>query len=37
MFITRPVANSPENLSGEELEAVWKDWARKEEMRRFDK
>jgi hypothetical protein len=24
-----------ENLSGEELEAAWRDWARKEELRRF--
>jgi hypothetical protein len=28
--------NPPENLPENELEVAWKDWARKEELRRFD-
>lgn len=36
MFVARPAADPPENISGDELEAAWKDWARKEELRRFD-
>jgi hypothetical protein len=36
MFEARSPTNALENLFGEELEAAWKDWARKEELRRFD-
>ena len=28
--------NPPENLPENELEVAWKDWARKEELRRFE-
>ena len=28
--------NPPENLPENELEVAWKEWARKEELRRFD-
>jgi hypothetical protein len=37
MFVARPDTDSLENLSGDELDAAWKDWARREEMRRFDR
>jgi len=37
MFVARPGTNLLENLSGDELDAEWKDWARREEMRRFDR
>jgi hypothetical protein len=36
MFDTCLPTNPLENLSENELEMAWKDWARKEELRRFD-
>jgi hypothetical protein len=36
MFEVCPASGPLEGLSGDELEAAWRDWARKEELRRFD-
>lgn len=36
MFEARPATVALENLSGDELETAWKEWAKKEELTRFD-
>jgi hypothetical protein len=36
MFKARPDTSLLENLPGDELEAAWKKWARREEVARLD-
>lgn len=36
MFEPCPDTSLPEDLSGDELEAAWKKWARREEVSRLD-
>lgn len=34
MFESRPEMKPPENVSDDELNKVWKDWIRQEQLRR---